>query len=129
MPGGQPFDREWAAMSQRNPLHDRVIFKPSLKALLGDANDMRIHRLTRNTDSGFPQPQFLGRRPWWWEAEVRHWLEGLPRRPRFADLPPRARRAHLAAAGNDDQHEPGEPRRLKRRRGEVKSSVAEASRG
>jgi hypothetical protein len=89
-------------MSQwKNPLHDRVIFKPALKALLGDTNDMRVHRLANDPDSGFPAPQFLGRRPWWWEGEVRHWLENLPRRPR---QPPA-----FAAANGEQQAEAPAP--------------------
>jgi predicted DNA-binding transcriptional regulator AlpA len=58
-----------------NNLHDVIIYKDGVRALLGGCNDMKIHRLLNDPRARFPRPSFIGRRPWWWRAEIVEWLE------------------------------------------------------
>jgi predicted DNA-binding transcriptional regulator AlpA len=62
-------------MVPRNNLHDVVLYKSGLRALLGGCTDMKIHRLLHDSRAQFPRPSFIGRRPWWWRGEVIEWLE------------------------------------------------------
>jgi hypothetical protein len=61
--------------------YDRLIRKAEVQRLIGGVSHMHLKRLVTNPASGFPQPLYQGRFPFWWLNDVLGWINRLGRQP------------------------------------------------
>jgi hypothetical protein len=61
--------------------HDRLMRKAETQQLMGGCSHMHLKRLCLDRTTGFPQPIYVGRTPYWWHGDVVRWIDRQARQP------------------------------------------------